>query len=87
MGLGQAEFKYANFWWMLISDAKDVTFKINYGNEYLNFLRNVSLKWSLYLLVCISSKFTLEIPQHKGCEEFYITFFKSKCEHIEHTHM
>jgi len=76
MGLGQAEFKHADYWWMLISDAKGVTFKINYENEYLHFTRNVSLKLSLCLLVCISSKSTLEISQHKGCEEFYITFFK-----------
>jgi len=34
MGLGQAESKHADCWWMLISGAKDVTFNVNYENEF-----------------------------------------------------
>jgi hypothetical protein len=44
MGIVEAEFKHADYWWMLISGAKDVTCNVNYKNEYFNFLRNIAVK-------------------------------------------
>jgi hypothetical protein len=34
MGLVQTESKHADYWWMLISGAKDVCFNVNYENEF-----------------------------------------------------